>query len=152
MVIAKYFRKFILLMMVVFLGCTQDEFNVSRPSSVPPTAQLVGGIDGWDWVDCKPTSEIHLECKIYDRVGGLSRTSYLRPCFNIRVKNNNVLKVSRLDETLIYFREINLYEYKPSVIHGEPKNSDLAMKYYRMLGVNDSCNISSSDSELISLD
>ena len=152
MSIAKFFQKFILIPIVILMGCTQDEFNVDKPSSVPQSAQLAGGIDGWDWVDCKPTSTIHLECKIYDRIGNLSRTSFLRPCFNVRVKNNDALKVSRLDETLIYFREINLYEYKPSVIEGEPKNSDLAMKYYRMHGVDDSCNISSHDSELISLD
>lgn len=144
----KICRKLILSWVAIVVGCTQDGFNVERPLSVPPSAQLVGGLDGWDWIDCKPTSAIHLECKIYDRSGGLMRTSFLRPCLNIRVKDNDVLKVSRMEETVVYFKEINFYEYKPSIIEGESDNSDLAMKYYRMFGVDDNCNFSHHSSEL----
>lgn len=134
---------------MVLLSCQREEFNVDKPSLVPASAQLIGGVDGWEWVDCKPTSPIHLECKIYDQLGALSHTSFFRPCFNIRVKDNGPPVASRLNETLIYFKEINLYEYKPSVFEDELAHSDIAMKYYEMLGVDDNCSISSQHSELV---
>lgn len=142
------FKKVIFVLLLAIAGCDQKDFYVDKPPSVPVSAQLTGGIDGWSWIDCKSISKIHLECKIYDQLGELSRTSFLQSCFNVRVKGKENLKVSILDETLIKFEEMYLYEYKPSIIEGDV-DGKLALKYYNLFGVDEDCIPVSQGSELV---
>lgn len=150
----RFFQKSIFWGVVVAVAVTywldskEELFMPERPSAVPLSAQLVGGIDGWDWVDCKSTSTIHLECKIFDQTGLVSRTSYLRPCFNLKVKSSSGLNISHINETLVTLKEVNLFEYKPSVIEGVLNNNELAIKYYKMWGVDENCKPVSVSSEL----
>ena len=140
---------FVFIVLINLTSCSsENEWSEKRPKGIPATAQLVGGMDGWIWADCKSTTNIHLECKIFNQKGQLSRLAFLRPCLNIEFQNKR-LKPSKLNETLLYFDDVILFEYKPSeFFNADSASVEIAAKYYELLGVDDDCNLASKNSEL----
>ena len=140
------------MVMLGLVSCSEEDmFSAELPEGVPSTSQLIGGMDGWVWIDCKSVSSVHLECNVFDQRGDLFRTSFLMPCLNIQPKNErDNLVPSKLDETLLYFDKVVFYEYKQSVYsNSDPRNLKIAEKYYNLLGVDNSCNPANEKTELI---
>ena len=133
---------------LLLASCSSGEFSVDKPAGVPDNAQLAGGIDGWSWVDCRPTSEVHMECRVYNEKGEHSRTSFMRVCLNLEYDEVKRAEVSVVYESLIQLDAVTLFEYRPSIILDRDNKGSIATKYYDLLGVDDNCRPASDESEL----
>jgi hypothetical protein len=133
---------------LLIASCSSGEFSVEKPAGVPEDAWLVGGLDGWSWVDCRPTSEVHMECRVYNQKGEHSRTSFMRVCLNLEHNEVRGVEVSAVYESLIKLDAVTLFEYRPSMMFDRDNKDSIATKYYNLLGVDDNCRPASDESEL----
>ena len=141
-----------IVIFVAMFRLSGDPWPPVRPANVPNSATFVGGLDGWDWVNCSPTSDKHLQCDVYHQLGRLDRTSFLTACFNLRPKYWRDARVPvQLQETSILFDKVSLYEYRPSV-PADKSREDVSQKYYRLLGVTEQCEPASPETELVVVD
>jgi len=132
----------IVLTLFFLSACSGDEkFVVEKPASVPDTANLVGGYDGWLWLDCRVESFDGLKCTIYSQNGELDRAVFLKPCLNLyAMHSSTIMHASSMHDSVIYFSNVPFFEYRPAEYpDGGSYGEDLANKYYDLLGVDDHC-------------
>nr|WP_136252606.1 hypothetical protein [Ningiella ruwaisensis] len=141
----KFIIFFPFVLLIIF-SCSEINYSENRPPNVPESAVAIGGLDGWNWINCEITGSAQTQCDIYLQDGTFDRTSFLQVCLNLSYGEKHS-KINQNIAKTIFLSNVLLFEYKPSQFRNS-KSGEKALKYYNLLGVDENCDPASNQTEL----
>jgi len=101
--------------LVALGGCGESNFP-PRPQGLPKEAVYAGGMDGGDWVACRPPQGNVLYCRIFDpKNGALRYESWFRYCPDSGPRSAG--QPSMLDARGLLVSDVLLRRDRPDVFH-----------------------------------
>lgn len=120
-----------------------------RPVGLPDHALYAGGVDGGEWVSCKPATENRIVCTIFDPMDGEPRhEKSLRVCPGARLlQNGSEFRPRYFDAESAQFDGVPAYVDRPDIYFPRSEDTvdvvshqkELAEKYFRDYGVTADC-------------